>query len=311
MSQCTCADPMAVSQAVSKVESAISDGDDAIKQQIADSSKELDETLYGSALTPAGKHGAPAPVRFCHWAAPEVTDIGENGWSMAFKAAAVAIAVANGIAQAEISDKQQDLAESYYGMAKYKWDRFKSYYVPLELKLLNEVSTTPIRNIDCVGAESRALISVNSSYGGINGFVSRKAKALRLCIDDTSLAMLDFRRVLMSVDAENFNLVDEQWYTDFKNDQRWNRRSNILNLGRNLSSEALKYGDVARALFGQVGGQIERAAGGVMQALGYYGARNDTYYPTTYLNSGSGNIVNIGAPVSANPAASGNVNPEM
>lgn len=304
MASCTCANPTEVS-------SAIKDDTDMMSKRIDALAKKLDETLYGEALEPKGVHGASAPVRFCRWAAPEVSDVGENGWSMAFKAASLVIAIANGVAQSEIADKQQDLAEGYYDMVKFKWDRFSKQYMPLELKLLNEVSTTPIRELDCIGAENRALTAVNSSWDGITGFVSRRAKALRLCVDDTSLAMLDSRRALMSVDAENFNLTDEQWYTDLKNDQRWNRRSNILNLGRNLSSEALKYGDAARAMFGQVGGQIEKAAGGVMQALGYYGARNDTYYSTTFLGSGGGNLVSIGSSVGSNPAASGSVNPEM
>lgn len=304
MASCTCADPMTVKKAIDSGNKAIADATTAAAERI-------DKTLYGEALNPKGATGAPAPVRFCRWAAPEISDEGENGWSMAFKAASLAIAIANGVAQSVIADKQQDLAEGYYDMAKFKWDRFSKQYMPLELKLLNEVSTTPIRELDCIGAENRALTAINSSWDGITGFVSRRAKALRLCVDDTSLAVLDSRRALMSVDAENFNLTDEQWYTDLKNDQRWNRRSNILNLGRNLSSEALKYGDAARAMFGQVGGQIEKAAGGIMQALGYYGARNDTYYPTTFLGSGGGNLVSIGSSVGSNPAASGSVNPEM
>ncbi len=308
---CTCADPTAVAMAINQETAAITAGHALVAAADTYNTEYLDQTLRGQALGPGpGIHGAPAPVRFCHWAAPEVTDIGENGWAMAFKAASVAIAIANGVAQSEIASKQQELAESYYSMAKYKWDRFANNYMPLELKLLNEVSTTPIREIDCTGAESRATTATNSAYNGIYGFLSRKAKSLRLCVDDSSFTMLDFRRNMMLVDTENFNLADEQWYTDFKNDQRWNRRSNILNLGRNLSTEALKYGDVARSLFGQVGSQIERAAGGVMQALGYYGARNDTYYPTTYLGSGTGQLVSIGSPVSSNPAASGVVNPE-
>jgi len=36
-----------------------------------------------------------------------------------------------------------------------------------------------------------------------------------------------------------------------------------------------------------------------MQALGYYGARRDTYYPTAYLGSGSGSLVTVGSGVGA------------
>lgn len=295
MAECTCADPSAVANAIGQQSSKISDS-------IGEASTKIDETLYGKALSPGGQHGAPAPVRFCHWAAPEVSDVGENAWASAFRAASVAIAIANGLAQAEIADKQQDLAESWYSQAKYKWDRFAGKYMQLEKKLLNEVSSVPIRKMDCADADMRASSAVNTAYDSIGDFISRRAKAMRMCIDPSLLSVVDSKRALMLVDAENYNLVDELWYTDYKNDQRWNRRSNVLNLGRNLSSEAMKYGDVARQLYGQVGQQIDRAAQGVMQALGYYGARNDTYYPTTFLSGGSGQLVSIGQPTGVNPA---------
>ena len=81
------------------------------------------------------------------------------------------------------------------------------------------------------------------------------------------------------------------------------RRNDFLNLGRNLTSEALKYGDVARNLYNQVGQQIDQAANSLMSTLGYYGARNDTFYPTTFLGSSGRN--DGGFIVSASPGFSG------
>lgn len=234
-------------------------------------------------------------AQMCKWAPPQYGDTGEQLRAAFFQAAALAIAILNGLAQAEIADKQQDLADSWYGHAKYKWDRFNDKYVPLEKKLLAEVSNVPIRNIDCDGAEARAQNATNSAYDGANKYLSRTAKSYRICLDPSLLTYMDLRRNKMLVDTENYNLADERWFTDFKNDQRWNRRSNVLNLGRNLNSEALKYGDVANALYKQVGQQIERAAGGLMQAFGYFGARNDTYYPTTYLQ-GQSTLVQMSSP---------------
>ena len=122
---------------------------------------------------------------------------------------------------------------------------------------------------------------------------------------------MDEKIIAVCKDDPNYNMYDDQFFTDFKNDQRWNRRSNVLNLGRNLTSQALKYGDVARSLYSAVGQELQQAASGVMQALGYYGARNDTYYPTEYLNSASGlnrQIVSIGSGTgSSNPASNLNV----
>lgn len=283
MASCTCANPTAVSNAINNQTSKVT-------QATADAAENVRKTIAGADGTDdSGGTNKDAPhrqdqTRFCHWAAPEISDKGEFKWTELFQLAALAIAIANGIAQAEIASKQQDLADGYYQMAKYKWDRFSNKYMPLEKKLLNEVSTVDIRELDCDDDRQRAELSVNTAFDSLSQYLTRQARKLRLCIDPSMVGMIDHRRALALVDTENYNIQDDQWFTDFKNDQRWNRRSNVLNLGRNLSSEALKYGDVARSLYANVGAQIDKAASSLMGALGYYGARNDTYYPTTYMS---------------------------
>lgn len=298
MSQCTCADPQAVVRA-------LTEGDGSVAGVNKKGLQNVNETLYGKNQEgddgSKGEPGVPAKVDFCRWQAPEYGNKGEEWYTMAFRLAAIGIAIANGLAQQEIADKQQDLADSWYQQAKYKWKRYEATYLPLEVQLLNEVSTTPVPQLNCNDADARAQASVDGAYNSISGFISRQAKAHRLCIDSALVRANNHRQNTLLVDSRNYNYVDDRWYRDFKDDQRWNRRSAVLNLGRNLSSQALSYGQVANALYGQVGQQIERAAGGVMTALGYYGARNDTYYPTTYLGSGGGNIVNIGTPGNINP----------
>ena len=76
----------------------------------------------------------------------------------------------------------------------------------------------------------------------------------------------------------------------------------------NLGSIAKQYGDVSRAMMADVSGLANKAAGALTMALGYYGTRFDTAYPTTYLGSagGAGNIMNVGtANVTTNAAAGG------
>ena len=283
MSDCTCADPQAVAKAVNGVES----GHQKDTQTI-------DETLYGKSLDPEGQHGSIAPQRFCSWAAPEWGPEGENFKSLAWRAAALAIAIANSIAQGQIADMQQDLAESYYDMAEFKWNRFKNKYVPLELKLLNEVRSEPIVSLNCADDKSRAAEAVNIAYDRMSEYMATKARQYHLCIDSTLIMQMERKRTVALADTANYNMTDDQWYVDYRNDKRWNRRSNILDLGRNLSSEAMKYGDVALATMKTVGGQISQAAQGLMTAVGYYGARNDTYYPTTFLGHSNSALVGIG-----------------
>lgn len=297
MADCTCANPNAVAQALN--------GGSSVKSGIESVGNAVNETLYGKAH--GGVNGVTDTTRFCHWAAPEVSGEGESVWTNVWQAAQLAIAILNSTIQQQIADKQMDLAEGYYEQAKYKLDRFMEKYKPLEIALLNEVSTTPEPQMDCADDRERAENAVNTAYDYIGDYVSRRAKAYRLCIDDSIIRQLDHGRALMLVDTENYNLRDDTWYVDYKSDQRWGRRSNVLNLGRNLGSLAMKYGDVARALSADVGDLYNKATASLSMALGYYGTRFDTYYSTTYLGSGGGasNIVNVGTSNTATNAAKG------
>lgn len=271
----------------------------------------IDETLYGKELKGSevseaangdvsgagdgpGKHGALGSLRFCNWAAPEYGPVGEGFWDNAFKAAALAIAIANGVAQSQIADMQQDLADSYYDMAKYKWDRFYEKFVPLEKKLLKEVLNEPLKEMDCADDMQRASDWVGRAYGAMQEWTARKAKQMRVCMNALDRRRPRNAQALALADTANYNYVDDRWFCDYSNDKRWNRRSSVLNLGRNLGSEALKYGDVARGLLNTISGQVEQAAQGLVSALGYYGARLDTYYPSSYLGQSQGNLANIG-----------------
>lgn len=266
----------------------------------------IDETLYGKAQRvetaggmssedDPGVHGRFDRIRFCHWAAPEYGPQGESLWTMLFQAAELGVALLNASIQGQISDLNEDLAEGYYQQAKYKWDRFANNYMPLEKEILWEASSTPIKQLDCDDDRNRTWATVPPAFDYMDKYMQGMAERYHLCLDPTVVSQLDYARNLLWVDTENYNLRDDQWFTDFKNDQRWNRRSNILNLGRNLGAVAMQYGDVARKLAGDVSDIANKAAGSLSQALGYYGARFDTVYPTTYLGGQAQGLVGVSA----------------
>ncbi len=261
-----------------------------------------------------GVSGLLSPISFCHWQADETTNIGYNFWSILFNAAQIAIAVYNAIKQEEIADKQMDLAERWYDHAEYKWERFRDHYMPLEKKLVREVSSAPVPKLDCLSSANRAKDGVNSAYDIMDRYLNKKLRAYNSCLHPTYETRLNNQKTIMQVDATNYNYVDDRWYRDYKDDKRWGRRSNVLNLGRNLSNMAFKYGSIAQQTFGAVGAQYNRAASSAMYALGYFGARNDTYMPHSYLGTagrGEGGIAGTAVKqgsislASLNPASGG------
>ena len=62
-------------------------------------------------------------------------------------------------------------------------------------------------------------------------------------------------------------------------------------MGRNLPDDAFKYAEVARASASKAGDMYGAFGSAIMNAVGYYGARNDTYYPNLFL-SGYGGLSN-------------------
>ena len=272
MPSCTCGNPTAVAKATTQAGSTVASAINAQTRSIATTS-------------------GIAPLRFCHWAAPEVTPTGYNLSAGIQQGLITGIAILNSTIQGRISDLNQELGENYYDMANFKWNRFKGNYMPLEKKLLQEVSTVKEKTMNCGDDRKRAQTAVNTAYSAMEKFLSEQARKLRICVDPSILGMVEQRQTVMLVDTENFNLVDDQYFTDVKNDQRWNRRSTVLNLGRGLSSTAMSYGDVAKNTAANVSAQTDRAFSSLASSIGYLGSRNNTNYPTTFTSSGSSNVV--------------------
>jgi hypothetical protein len=232
--------------------------------------------------------------------------LGAGLWETARKVATLTISAANAAMQAELGYLRMSLGEKWYDMAKSKYDRWNGRYRPTEKNMVTEVTTVAVPTLNCPAAKARARASVNTAYDSIGTYMARQAKMMRLCLDSTCTLLVDQKRAVTAIDTENYNLGDEQWYTDFKTDQRWNRRSTILNLGRNLSSMSQSYGQVAMSTMDRVGQQVEMAGNSAASALGYTGARNDTYWPQNTLQNGASDVIADGA---GNSPQSGGASP--
>ncbi len=249
----------------------------------------LNATMHGKAM--GSPTGAIGPIRFAHWVAPEVSPIGENLWALAFQAASLAISIYNAEKQEEISQKQLNIAEGYYDQAKYKWDRWNdnsgkggSFY-ELEKSLVSEVDNVPVPKLDCDGAVSRANTVSMASFKAMDPYILSSTRKFRQKISKHELRVLYNRQAITTTDSMNYNLADDRWFRDYKDDQRWNQRSNVLSLGRGMESEVMRYRDAASQIYGQVGRQLNQVSSGLMGALGYVGSRFHVNAPSNFLNS--------------------------
>jgi len=269
------------------IENSLVKDEKSVSNSITKANEELRKLLSGSEATNCNSNTKlPANVRFCSWNAPE--------WGGEYEIAlGLAIALFSAWWEGqllddyhEIEDAQYELADRYATLAENKYYRWRDGgYKALELSILNETDTTPVRVADCVGARNRASISVTTAYNNANEDMAFRAQASQMCLDDALIQALQVDQARMLTDTINFAYRDEEWFTDYANDKRWNRRSDILNLGRNLSTLSATYGELAGEALKGAGTNNQRLQGMILGGLGYIGSRNDTSYPRTMMGA--------------------------
>lgn len=199
----------------------------------------------------------PIAKRMCSWAAPEYGAVGERWDRTAMLAAQVAIYTSIIGLNTYIQNKNYDIANAYAEITKDKWNRFKNAYANLEKKLIAESQNTTEPTVAYGDARNRARNSLTFAFNSAKSSQARYAKLYALCMDD-SLDM-SYAKALLLDDTVNYNYRDAENYKDFKSDKRWNRRIDILNLGRNTQATAFSYAQHASEAFAGLAGAIAQA----------------------------------------------------
>lgn len=210
---------------------------------------------------------------------PKVTDSGVEGNAKWSSLAATAVATLTTLAAIKIANKQYDIARSYYKMAQQKWDRFKDKYMPCERVEMNEACNTPVYAAQYDKTAGAWTNEVARTFAQGERRISTLYSLYCVCPDPSLAQDVAMMESMAEADAGNFAYRYEEHRRDAKDDVRWTRRQQALNRGRDLQSTAAKYAEAAANAYGDVGGQVGKAAEGAMSAIGYFNNRNDTLYP--------------------------------
>ena len=103
-----------------------------------------------------------------------------------------------------------------------------------------------------------------------------------LCMDESMLNDMDYAEAVARDDGTNFNYRDEEFFSLYVSDKRWNRRSQLLNLGRGLHATSASYADAANNALAQLGGLLDSGAQGAMKLFGYLSTARETQYPAMF-----------------------------
>lgn len=218
--------------------------------------------------------------RMCSWAAPEYGVSGETRDRTAMLVAQVAIYSSIIALNTYVQNQNYKIARAYADISIDRHNRFKNAYANLEKKLLAEASNTPEPTVPYSDAKTRAVNASSYAFSSAKSSMATYAKRYALCMDDS--LNLSRSQALMRDDTINFNYRDAEVFTNRMSDKRWNRRSDILNLGRNNHDTAYSYAKSASAAFGDFANAIQGIGNGISGLLGYMFNRNETIYPAQF-----------------------------
>lgn len=208
-----------------------------------------------------------------------VTDSGINWAANIARLAAVAVATTNTAAAIQMASLQEEIASGYLSISKEQNDLYFNLYAPCELTEITEACNAETCTPEFDLHIGRMLASVRLQGADrpqkdmqcVSRYCTGKQAAI---IKDALVAQAG---ALAAVANMGHRYALE--YCDAQDDLRWARRTQALNRGRDMVSQAVSFSGFALGLFGRLGAQAARGAAGAIGYLAYSGARNPTVYP--------------------------------
>lgn len=219
-------------------------------------------------------------VGFYWWRAPVVDDTGVKKAATWKQAASIAVAVINTLMAIKIAKMQRDIANRYKDMFLEDHNRYMNTYSNREAEYMLALGTDPIYKERYRERgdqyEKYALGSMNTS----DSWASLAIKQVPLCIDPTLSNSRELYRDTLLAAARDTAYQQENYDKIIHDDLRFKRRADALDRGRSLVVSSAEFASKAAGVYGQMVDGIGAAAEGAMGALGYFGARANTGYPT-------------------------------
>lgn len=238
-------------------------------------------------ITGAAKADKPVKEQVCKEAADNsccktdgVTDEGIISAAKWKTGIAAALAIYNTWNSLRMAKMQRDLGRNYLELAESYRGYYNERYKPLEDDLTKEALKLPKYKRDKEQLYTGQMMV--TARGKRAGQIDRAMSCTgRYCTGQRAAIMTD--KLLEQAAVESLVAGFAHRHTDNEeklwNNLRWEKRSAVLNIGRDIPSQASAYADLAANIFGRVGDQAGRAAEGLVGFIGYDNNRATTQYP--------------------------------
>lgn len=207
-----------------------------------------------------------------------VTDegiIASSKWKNIIAATVAAYNTLNSLRMARL---QRDLGEKYLKLAEDYRNYYNQRYKPLEIDLTQEALNLPLysRDKEQLNTGQMMITARLQTAGAIDNAIACTG---RYCTGQRAAIIND--QLMQQATVESTVAGMAHRYTDReeinRNNLRWEKREQVLKLGRDIPSQAVSYASLAAGSFGSLGRQAGLGAEGAIQFLAY--ERKNTNYP--------------------------------
>ena len=214
-----------------------------------------------------------------------VTDTSRELFGNLLSGAAIAAAAYNASRAVSIATKEWEMAKKYWQIAENWLDHYKDNYAPVEDQEVAEARALQDEEPKYDIARGRARTVAWLQFRGVlrqtTKCTSRYCTGLR---QDMLVDMLTSQADAVALN-DSLGYRNERAYIEARADERFKRQFETAKRGRNMLSDNVSLGRAAAGIYGNLFEQAWTGLEGAGQYLGYWGARHQTAYPTSYLSS--------------------------
>lgn len=189
-----------------------------------------------------------------------ITDEGIQNTSRWKSILSAAIIIYNTLMALKIAKLQRDLAEKYIQLSEDHRNYYNDHFKPLEESMTKEAMDLPFyeRNKDHLYTGQMLVLAKNRTRGAIDKSISCTG---RYCTGQRNAIMTD--QLLDQVANESLVAGMAHRYADREeithNNLRWDKREQVLKIGRDIPTETASYANMAMGVLGDLTTQAGNA----------------------------------------------------
>lgn len=215
---------------------------------------------------------------------PGETNSGRNFFEWTLRAAALLVAVTNTNAAWKIAQDQKEIADSYQRAAQQLRDYYKQTYLPFENEEIKEAMAMKpyVKAYDTsAGRMSAGVLSALQDM-----YRDAVVCAPRYCTGNAASMLMDLKhdtdKALLAARIQGVRMEDAKY--EALEERRHSFINKALNRGRDILSSSDSFSEVSVGIYGRLGANAAKGAGGAMKFLGYSFARSQRENPLGFVS---------------------------